>query len=343
MADMLFSIIIPAYNTVQYLPACIGSLLAQSCGDFEIVLVDDASTDGTGKLADQLAAMDARIYVLHVPHSGVSAARNTGLKAAMGEYILFMDSDDVLVPDALERIRAKLCGSPDMLWFGFLYQMEDGSVREGQKLHDIRYANAQEAVIDWIRNNTLPISACNKVFRLPVIKEFGIGFRENYSFGEDRLFNLDFLKHCGQVVTSSDNLYIYTLRDGSASHHFVPGMLSILLALHEERLSALLPLCIGKMPDSERRAFPQTDYIRSVQSAWLHLAEYYPAMTNEQRIQALRPYLDIGLPEKIDRKAWTWPAYIWFAALKAAAQFHSLPILKLIMSITGLVSRKMKL
>lgn len=343
MTNPFFSIIIPAYNTIRYLPTCIDSILAQSCDDFEIVLVDDASTDGTGELVDQQASRDGRIHVLHVPHSGVSAARNAGLKAAAGEYILFMDSDDMLVSDALERIREKLCGNPDMLWFGFLYQREDGSVHEGQKLRDATYIDVSDAVVDWIENNMLPVSACNKVFRLPLIREFGIAFREEYSFGEDRLFNLDYLKHCVQVVTSSDNLYVYTVRDGSASHRFVPGILSILLALHEERVSALLPLCIGKMPDSERRDFIQTNYIKSVNSAWLHLAGYYPALTVEQREQELRAYLDICPPERIAPKALTRRAYLWFAALNAAARFDSLPMLKLMMSIIGLISGKGKL
>lgn len=343
MPNIFFSIIIPAYNTVRYLPVCIDSLLGQSFGDFEIVLVDDASTDGTGELADRLAVRDARIRVLHVPHSGASAARNAGLKAAAGEYILFMDSDDTLVSDALERIKVKLYGSPDMLWFGFLYQTEDGSVREGQKLHDTRYADASEAIVDWIQNNMLPISACNKVFRLPVIKEFGIVFREEYAFGEDRFFNLDYLKYCGQVVTSSDNLYVYIVRDGSASHRFVPGMLPILLALHEERLSTLQPLCIGKMSDGEWQTFSQVDYIKSVKSAWRHMAGYYPAMTDEQRKQELKPYMDICPPEKIDRKALKRRTYIWVAALKTAARLNSLPMLKLMMFITSRGFRKVKL
>lgn len=335
MSNVFFSIIIPAYNTVQYLPACIDSLIAQSCRDFEIVLVDDASTDGTGVLADRLAAKDTRMRVLHIPHSGVSAARNAGLKVAAGEYVLFLDSDDRLAADALERIQAKLRDRPDLLWFGFLYQMEDGSVREGQKLHDTGYASASEAVVDWIQKNMLPVSASNKVFHFPVIKQFGIAFREAYSFGEDRLFNLDYLKHCGQVATSSDNLYVYIVRDGSASHRFVPEMLAVMLALHEERLSALLPLCIGKMSEGECRTFSQRDYVKSVQFAWFHLAGYYRTMTNEQRKQVLGPYLDIRFPEKMERKALRCPVYLWFVALKTAVRLNSLPMLKLMMSITA--------
>lgn len=340
MPNPFFSIVIPAYNTVRHLSMCVGSLLAQSCGDFEIVLVDDASTDGTGDLAERLASEDGRIHVRHVPHGGASAARNAGIQAAAGEYVLFMDSDDVLVPDGLERIRAKLCGSPDMLWFGFRYRLEDGSEREGRKLADRRYAGAPEAVVDWMQANMMPISACNKVFRLSVIRAFGIAFREGCSFGEDRLFNLDYLKRCGAIVTSSDNLYVYIVRSGSASHRFVPGMLSTLLSLHRERLSALRPLCEGRISGEEWQAFSDADYIKNVKSAWMHLAGYYSGLTREQRERELRPYLEIRAPEGLNRAALGRRELVWFAALKAAAHVHSPLMLKLMMSVNSLISNK---
>ncbi len=94
------SIIVPIYNTVQYLNICIESILQQTYADFELILVDDGSTDGSDALCDQVN--DARVKVIHQKNQGVSAARNTGLKKAVGQYIMFVDSDDTIEPNMLE-------------------------------------------------------------------------------------------------------------------------------------------------------------------------------------------------------------------------------------------------
>ena len=97
----LFSIIVPVYKTEEYLQKCVSSILEQSFGDFELILVDDGSPDGCPALCDDLAQQDDRIKVIHKENGGVSSARNSGIVAATGEYIWFVDSDDYILPDAL--------------------------------------------------------------------------------------------------------------------------------------------------------------------------------------------------------------------------------------------------
>lgn len=97
----MVSIIVPAYNAGRWLPAAVRSVLAQTEQDWELVLVDDGSTDATPGLCDGYAASDARIRVEHTPNAGVSAARNSGLKLCRGQWILFLDADDVLHPDMI--------------------------------------------------------------------------------------------------------------------------------------------------------------------------------------------------------------------------------------------------
>ena len=110
---MRVSIIVPCYNSTRYLSACVDSVLAQTMPDFEVLLIDDGSTDGTLALAQALAARDARLRVLHQENAGVSAARNLGLAHARGEWITFVDSDDLLAPDALEiMLSAAASASP---------------------------------------------------------------------------------------------------------------------------------------------------------------------------------------------------------------------------------------
>lgn len=101
------SVIVPVYNVAAYLPACLDSILGQTFTDFELLLIDDGSTDGSAVLCDQYAASDGRIRVIHKANAGVSAARNTGLDMARGAFITFVDSDDALgTPNTLaENVR----------------------------------------------------------------------------------------------------------------------------------------------------------------------------------------------------------------------------------------------
>ena len=95
----MISVIIPVYNTKQYLSDCLNSILAQTYTELEILFVDDGSTDGSSDLLDSFAAMDKRIRVIHQENGGVCAARNRGIDEARGEYLSFIDSDDTLEPD----------------------------------------------------------------------------------------------------------------------------------------------------------------------------------------------------------------------------------------------------
>lgn len=105
----LISVIIPVYNIMEYLPRCVRSVTAQTYTSLEILLVDDGSTDSTGALCDELAREDARIRVFHKPNGGSSSARNLGLTEARGEYIGFVDSDDYVELDMVERLYEGIC------------------------------------------------------------------------------------------------------------------------------------------------------------------------------------------------------------------------------------------
>lgn len=98
----MISVIVPVYNVEEYLPTCIESILNQTYKDLEILLIDDGSTDNSGKICDKYAKEDGRCIVVHQPNKGVSEARNTGLKHATGEYISFIDGDDYIHPQMLE-------------------------------------------------------------------------------------------------------------------------------------------------------------------------------------------------------------------------------------------------
>ena len=119
MNELLFSVILPVYNVAPYLPECLDTLLPQADDSTEVILVDDGATDGSGSICDTYAARFAQnVRVIHQPNRGVAAARNTGLKAASGAYIVWVDPDDLPAADLLTSIKENIDGQ-DMLIFDY--------------------------------------------------------------------------------------------------------------------------------------------------------------------------------------------------------------------------------
>ena len=130
------SVIVPVYKVERYLNECIDSILAQTFTDFELILVDDGSPDNCPALCDAAAAKDSRIRVIHQKNRGLSGARNAGLDAAEGEWIAFVDSDDMLLPQALEKAHstAEKTGA-DVVLYGFAFTDENGKVYDLSLIH----------------------------------------------------------------------------------------------------------------------------------------------------------------------------------------------------------------
>ncbi|MEG1884437.1 MAG: glycosyltransferase family 2 protein, partial [Clostridia bacterium] len=124
------SIIIPVYNVQDYLPQCMESVLRQIGDDQEVVLVDDGSTDTCPQICDQYVAEHDCVRVVHQSNQGLSSARNMGMRHANGEYLLFLDSDDILLPEAIKRIEVALeqCVNADAIMFSYAELDVDGKV-----------------------------------------------------------------------------------------------------------------------------------------------------------------------------------------------------------------------
>ncbi len=121
-----YSVIVPVYNAGTRLETCVGSVLGQSFKDFELLLIDDGSTDGSGGICDHYAAGDARVKAIHQANRGVSSARNAGIDAACGEIVLFVDSDDSIEEGLLSEIDSKMDSDADILFFGALKTSRGG-------------------------------------------------------------------------------------------------------------------------------------------------------------------------------------------------------------------------
>ena len=141
MESVLVSVIVPVFNTEKYLRKCIESILTQTCPDIELILIDDGSVDDCPKICDEYALQDDRATVIHKPNGGPSAARNDGIKAASGEFILFVDSDDYIEPNAVEKLFKKAKeDNLDILLGAFVFN--DNLVR-------IRYQKEEEYSRIW--------------------------------------------------------------------------------------------------------------------------------------------------------------------------------------------------
>ena len=129
MDNPMFSIIVPVYNTEKELERCVRSVTCQSSGEFELILVDDGSKDSSGLMCDQFAAEDSRIVAIHQENAGSSEARNTGIRAAKGDYLLFLDSDDLWSdPNALADLKKIIEQNPaDVICFGVEIYEDDGT------------------------------------------------------------------------------------------------------------------------------------------------------------------------------------------------------------------------
>ena len=218
------SIIIPAHNAAATLRRSAQSVLAQTRKDFELLIVDDGSTDGTAAQAAALAEQDDRVRVLYQPNGGVSVARNLGLRRARGELILFVDADDTVDPLLLQTVLPYLENTDtELLWFGADMQ----PLQEGQSGLPTVYtgcppldgtADRLAFVLRQYLNCALLYSVCNKVFRRSVIEKNGLCFDEGIAVGEDLAFCLKYLLCIRRAQGIPDILYAYWQRADSVTH-----------------------------------------------------------------------------------------------------------------------------
>ena len=172
----VYSIIIPVYNAEKYLNACVESVLNQSSeSDFEIILVNDGSRDGSAAICDRYAAADERFHVIHQENQGVSAARNAGLAAARGSYVLFLDSDDVWDCKLLELITPDAARQMDMIEFGSCCFTEKGITKRDIP---VCISNGESGTAYFARHEKegimVNVSACMVAFRRLFLMDNGL-------------------------------------------------------------------------------------------------------------------------------------------------------------------------
>lgn len=230
------SVIVPVYKAEAYLAKCVESILNQTFGDFEVLLIDDGSPDNSGAMCDEYVALDSRVRVIHQKNGGVSAARNAGMAVAQGDYLAFCDADDYLELYALERLYTALtkngadtagCGHY-YVWLDGRIQAEKGALPAGvYGREDLRTGIVEPLLgqrLDF-GNGVFNGFVVRFLYSRAVICDNNIAFEGAYL--EDELFLMEYFLHAEKLAMVDDPLYFYLQNPSSVTRNYLPGYMDV--------------------------------------------------------------------------------------------------------------------
>lgn len=304
----LFSVVMPVYNAAAYLQKAVQSVVDQTERDWELILVDDASTDGSGELCEAAARADSRIRVVHFPENrGLSHARNEGMRAACGRYLMFMDSDDWVERELLAGLRAALESgdAPQMIVWGVTEEHFD---ERGRLLRTGRMTCAAEScrTTEQTRRCALRLEqatllgyAWNKLYDRALIQSLGVEF-EQIPLIEDIWFNLEVLRALERMQVLEIAPYHYARRvAGSLTNRYLPYYYE----QNMKRLERMLALYAGwGMEEAAVCALAPT-YVRYALSALQRNCDPRAGMSRAERRKFAGELLESGL-------FWTFRPYM---------------------------------
>ena len=251
------SVIIPIYNTEKYLCRCIESVLNQTFDHYEILLIDDGSTDDSASICYEYTQRHNKIKAIYANHLGVASARNLGLKLAKGKYIMFCDSDDYAEPNWIQTLYETIEKNPDssVLCAYSLLNIQKKSENK-VTLPDVKTTTHIDiSEYYYIYINNLSAFLWNKIYRHDVIKQNHLVFRTNLLEGEDLLFNIDYLKHIKDFVFVPESMYHWVDNNvHTLSRVFNPYYFDVLKEFYFPRLSII--------SDKDKQAFYDNSFYR---------------------------------------------------------------------------------
>lgn len=210
------SLIVPVYNIERYLGLCLESCREQTLNDLEIICVDDGSTDNSGEMLEHFKKLDTRFTVIHKKNGGLSSARNAGINAAKGEWLMFLDGDDYLSPNACERVWEEAQEEPtDIIVFGTDYFPTYPTPKDANWLNStlhprtVRFYEFKPDLL-FEEPGGSPY-ACRQAFSSALLNKYHVRFNEDLKFGEDMLFQLQFFPRAERFSFIADTLYHYRL------------------------------------------------------------------------------------------------------------------------------------
>ncbi len=209
----MYSVVIPVYQAEDTLERCVRSWLAQTEADLELILVDDGSRDGSGALCDAFAKEDRRIRVIHQQNAGVSAARNAGIAAANGDFVLFTDSDDYVSPEYLQKMKeVQLSADSDLVLCGFHHLYDGADIHKIPECPGTFELESFKEPFLMLYEKSYLNMPWNKLYRRDRMGTFN----PSLSLGEDLLFNLDYLGNCERISVIAEPLCYY-IQEGAGT------------------------------------------------------------------------------------------------------------------------------
>jgi len=243
----LVSIVVPVYNVEKYIGSCINSILAQSYSNFEIILVDDGSTDNSSFICNAFS-QNKKVRCFHKSNGGVSSARNYGMDRALGEYVTFVDSDDTLDVDCIRTlVEAIMSHNGDMC--GIIEQAKFLFASDNVKCLDV--LNDREGLLQYLACDAYSIHGF--LFRKEILEKHFIRFREDMTCSEDTYFNREYLCFCNRIILVNKDLYRYNEDNSNSLSH--KGHIEY-AKYFSEKLKALENLCLRlQISDLEKNRF----------------------------------------------------------------------------------------
>lgn len=218
-----FSIVMPVYNGEKYIKNAVESVLQQEFEDFELILVNDGSSDKSSEICETLAHQDNRLMYIYQDNQGALLARKNGVSRARGKYILFIDSDDTIEPEALNKLYYAIKDTqPDVLLYNYNTQNQKGEKKKGERiLSSQKVYTGKEMMTLSICNFGGMNSLCTKVTRSEIVKNSFQEYNCRLSRAEDFLISLNFFRYAEKVMYIDEYLYNYYIDNTSSSMHNV--------------------------------------------------------------------------------------------------------------------------
>ena len=220
MDNLLVSIIVPVYNVEKYLCKCLDSIINQTYQNLEIILVDDESKDTSGQICDEYASKDSRIIVIHKENGGVSSARNRGLDIAKGNWVLFVDADDIIPLDALSfYFEVISTNDVDMVLGGYVECDEEGTILKSNQKQFQKLLSMLDCLKLFYKSDTVLFQGYvwNRLMKLSIIQENHIRYNESIYFKEDGLFAVQYMVSSTlPCYYSSQIVYNYYIHSNSS-------------------------------------------------------------------------------------------------------------------------------
>lgn len=211
----LISVIVPVYNSEKFLKKCVDSILGQSYGNLEVVLINDGSTDGSAGICDAYARQDNRVRVFHQENCGVSATRNRGITLAVGEYIGFVDADDWIDTDMYQSLYALLKQyDADVSIHSFYVEENEKDRSRRRDCDEVLVMDAKEAIREMLLAKRFAGHLCNKLFKQSLLQ--GLLLKKEIAIYEDMLFLWDVFHGANRVVFQDKKVYHYVIHSESA-------------------------------------------------------------------------------------------------------------------------------